>query len=86
MASQRPQASARSVLSAPLALCCDEDRQPCSAPQQPPAGPNQALLTGGVSLPVPVHHQLPAAAAATVTAEAADPAAVQQRQHAISCG
>lgn len=86
MASQRPQTSARSVLSAPSALCCDEDRQPCSAPQQPPAGPNQALLTGGVSLPVPVHHQLPAAAAATVTAEAAAPAAAQQRQHAVSRG
>lgn len=79
MAWRRPQASARSVLSAPSARRRDEDRQPCSAPQQPPAGPHEALLTGGLPLPVPVHHQLPAAAA-----EAAAPAAVQQRQHAVA--
>lgn len=82
MASRRSQASARSVLSAPLARRCDEDRQPCPAPQRPPAGPDEALLSGGVPLPVPIHHQLPAAAAPPLAAEATAPAAVQQ--HAVA--
>lgn len=85
MASKLRQASAHSVLSAPLAHCCDEDRQPCSAPQQSSAGPNEALHSWGVSFPVPVDHQLPAAAAATVAAEATDPAVIQQRQHPLAC-
>lgn len=58
-------------LSAPPALRCHEDRQPSSAPPQPPAGPPQ----GGLPLPLPLHHRLSAAAA---TAAAA---ALQQRQH-----
>lgn len=85
MASELHQTSARSVLSAPLAHCCDEDRQPCSAPQQSSAGPDEALHTWGVSFPVPIDHQLPAPAAAAVTAEAADPEAIQQRQHPLAC-
>lgn len=85
MASELHQASAHSVLSAPSAHCCDEDRQPCSAPQQSSAGPNEALRPWGVPFPVPVDHQFPAAAAAAVTAQAADPAALQQRQHPLTC-
>ena len=85
MASQLRQASARSVLSAPSAHRCDEDRQPRPAPQQSSAGPDEALHARGVSLPVPIDHQLPAAAAAAVTAEATGPAAIQQRQHTFTC-
>lgn len=88
MAARPRQASARPVLSAPFfARRCDEDRQPRPAPQQSPAGPDEALHARGLSFPVPVDHQLPAtaAAAAAVPAEAADPAAVQQRQHALAC-
>lgn len=84
MASQLRQASARSVLSAPFAHSCDEDRQPHPAPQQSSTGPDEALHTRGVSFPVPVDHQLPASAAAAITAEAADPAAIQQRQHTLA--
>ncbi|KAL7382048.1 hypothetical protein ABVT39_015906 [Epinephelus coioides] len=85
MAFRRHAASACSVLSAPFAHRCDEDRQPRPAPQQSSTGPDEALHTWGVSFLVPVDHQLPAAAAATVTAEAADPAAVQQRQYTLAC-
>lgn len=85
MAAELRQALARSVLSAPSALSRDEDRQPCSAPQQSSTSPNEALHSWGVSLPVPIHHQLPAPAAPTVTAEATDPAAAQQWQHSLSC-
>lgn len=85
MASKLCQASARSVLSAPSAHSCDEDRQLCSAPQQSSTGPNEALRPKGVSFPLPVDHRLPAAAATTITTEAADPAAIQQRQHPITC-
>lgn len=85
MASQLPQALAHSVLSAPLAHRCDEDRQPCPTPQQSSAGPDETLHTRGVPFPVPVDYQLPATAATTITAEASDPAAIQQRQHTIAC-
>lgn len=84
MASQPRQASACSVLGAPFTHHCDEDRQPRPALQQSPAGPDEALHTRRVSFPVPVDHQLAAAAAAAFAAEAADPAAVQQRQHALA--
>lgn len=86
MASQPRHTSACSVLlPAPFGHCCDEDRQPRPAPQQSSAGPDEALHTWGVSFPFPVGHQLPATAAATITTEAADPAAIQQRQHTITC-
>lgn len=84
MASELRRASAHSVLGAPSARCRDEDRQPRSAPQQSPAGPNEALRPRGVPFPVPVDHQFPAAAAA-VAAEATDPATLQQRQHPLTC-
>lgn len=84
MASELHQTSARSVLGAPLVHCCDEDRQPCSASQQSSAGPDEALRTRGVSFLVPVDHQLPATAAAAVTTQAADPAAIQQWQHPLT--
>lgn len=85
MASQFHQASACSVLSAPLAHSCDEDRQPCPATQQSSAGPDEALYTQGVSFPVPVDHKLPATAAPAITTEDPDPAAFQQWQHAVAC-
>ena len=85
MASQPPRASARSVLSAPSAHRRDEDRQPRPAPQQSPAGPDEALHTRAVSFPVPFRHQLPATAAAAITSEAADPASIQQRQYPFAC-
>lgn len=93
MASQPRHTSACSVLlPAHSAHRRDEDRQPRPAPQQSPAGPDEALHAWGVPFPFPFGHQFPAAAAATITAEAADPAdpadpaAVQQRQHTITCG
>ncbi|CAB1433057.1 unnamed protein product [Pleuronectes platessa] len=85
MASQPHRASARSVLSAPSAHPSDEDRQPRPAPQQSSAGPDEALHTRAVSFPVPYRHQLPATAAAAITSEAADPAAIKQRQYTFAC-
>lgn len=85
MAAHLYQASARSALSAPFTRRRDEDRQPRPAPQQSSAGPDEALRPRGVSIPVPVDHQFPAAAAAAVASEAADPAAIQQRQHTFAC-
>lgn len=78
MASQPRQTSAR-------IRCCDEDRQPRPSLQQSSAGSDEAIRTWDVSFPLPISHQLPASAATAVTSEAADPAAVQQRQHTFTC-
>lgn len=67
-----------SELSVPSACCCDEDRQPCPVPEQSSSGPDEALRTAGLPLPVPLRHQLPASAATSIASQAADPAAVQQ--------
>lgn len=85
MAARPRQAPARSALSARFPRRRHEDRQPRAAPQQSSAGADEALHARGVSFPVPVHHQLPATAAAAIAAEAAGPAAVQQRQHTLAC-
>lgn len=85
MASQPHHDLAPSVLGAPFVCCCDEDRQPRPTLQQSSSGPNEALHTWGLSFPIPIGHQLPATAATAITSEAADPAAIQQRQHTFTC-
>lgn len=69
-----------SVLSVPLTLCCDEDRQPHPVLQQSLPGPDEALHSRGLSLPVSISHQLLAPAASPLTSKITSSAAEQQQQ------